>query len=454
MLNFKARTILVLIVSFMLVVSVLSGCGQKQAGQDGATTAAVTTAAAETTAAETTVPEKKPADFSGTVSVWGWDENSLKTLAGEFNKAYVNVKIDYLQVGGGDYQTKVQTTAAAGMDLADILWQGMDSRGILYTLDIWEDLTQAPYNFDKSSIMDYAVPLVSNAKGQVVGIPWDFSIGGLCYNKVAAKEFLGTDDPKAIQDMFPTWDAIIEKGKEVAAKKGFMFANIADVQHLTAGLYPDPVIDGTTADLSSYKTQIELLAKIRDAGIVDKIDEWTPGWGETFIKNKHVFYPMPMWGPTYILASYDKDASDKYGLITPPGGGFVWGGTAWGISNTSKNKELAWEFTKWSLLSDEGSKINKEKVGYFPHLKKAYDDPEFTKYTNKFFGNQDIGDVFFKQIAPITKTRPISKYDQLLQESLNIVMKALQMDSKFTAETAFAKFTEELKAKAPELQIK
>ena len=80
-------------------------------------------------------------------------------------------------------------------------------------LDIWEDITKEPYNFDTSQVMDYLIPLETSESGIYVG-PECPSVAGLAYKRELAKEFLGTDDPKELEKMLSDWDSFIEKGKE------------------------------------------------------------------------------------------------------------------------------------------------------------------------------------------------------------------------------------------------
>lgn len=65
-----------------------------------------------------------------------------------FNELYPNVKFEYTPMANGDTLQKYQTALASGTELPDIGWAIIDSRAKVYELDMWEDLSAAPYNFD------------------------------------------------------------------------------------------------------------------------------------------------------------------------------------------------------------------------------------------------------------------------------------------------------------------
>lgn len=446
---FKKSGVLLLILALITVM--MAGCGQKTG-----LPASQTEQAASTT--QKTEEPKSAEGLKGSVTMWGWDEAAAKATITEFNKKFTDIKIDFMAVAGTDYLKKFQTSYAAGMDLPDIGWQERGARGALYELDLWEDLTKAPYNFDKSTIFDFAVPQVTNPNGAIVGIPWDVSVGALAYKKDLVKQYFGTDDPAELQKLLPTWDAFIEKGKEVREKssgKIFMLAGISDAMVMLDGQIPQSVIVGNKANLKdTWGKTLELCVKMRDAGIIDKLDQWSTGWNASIGQAKHIFLPSAIWGPHYVIGPNDKSGNANWGLMIPPQGGYTWGGTAMGITKASKSKEQAWAYVNWLTLTEDGARAEKDKIGFFSHLKKAYEDPGYASFKFSQFGDQDLGIIFFKDLAAkMTEVRPASQYDSAVGEISTLIAKALQQDSRLDAAQALEKFGKELKNKASELEI-
>jgi multiple sugar transport system substrate-binding protein len=440
-----------ILVSALLISSMVGCSGNNTAPSptDSTTAARVSSSASD---------EKKPEDYKGTISMWGWDEVTMKGVIPEFNKVYPNIKIDFVPVSSGNYTQKVQTSVASNMELPDILWQEYKQRGVLYQMDIWEDLRQAPYNFDTSSVFDYCIPATSK-DNKTLGIEWFVNAAGLAYRKGPAKQYLGTDDPVELKKILSSWDAFIEKGKEVKAKsngKVFMFASVEDAMTVISGntfeAQPSVFDENNRMDLDkTFGTAFDTIVKMRDAGIIDKLSQWSPAWNNAISKDNHIFYPGATWTPHYIIEPNDPNGEGKWGLMISPGPAFNWGGTAMGITKASKNKDLAWQFIKWFLLSTDGAKVSRDVSAYFSNFKKAYDDPGYAKYTNKFFGNQDLGDVWINQITPRIKNSNINKYDALVQEVSTTTVQALFKDHSLTKEEALEKLKNELLAKAPDL---
>lgn len=89
-----------------------------------------------------------------------------------------------------------------------------------------------------------------------------------------------------------------------------------------------------------------------------------------------------------------------------------------------------------------------KKDGVFTHYKKAYDNPSFTEWKwPQNFGDQNIGEKFFKDISSTTKDMPENTNNALLSDAMGIVVKTMVQDPSFTADKAMDKIKKEIKAK-------
>lgn len=155
--------------------------------------------------------EPLPADYEGTLSMWGWDDAYYKTVTEAFRKKYPNVKFEYTPVENGDLIQKYKTALITGGELPDIGWAVMAYRAEIFELDMWEPLNQEPYGFDISQVHECVRPQMMNSKRDVCGIEQTLAAAGLAYRRDLAEEYLGTDDPKELEAMFPDWQSFIEK---------------------------------------------------------------------------------------------------------------------------------------------------------------------------------------------------------------------------------------------------
>jgi multiple sugar transport system substrate-binding protein len=401
--------------------------------------------------------KKKPEDYKGTISVWLWDQNYVKSTVEAFNKVYPNIKVEFTNVAVGDYLQKMQITAASNGDLPDVLAAEIGWRGKAFSLDVWENLEQAPYNFDRKTVFDYLPPLTSNSKGQIIGIEQTVTPAALAFRRDVAKTYFGTDDPKQLESMFSSWDAVIEKGKELKQKSGgkvYMFASLGDVYQLLIGQNKTPLANGNVLNVTKrLGPVIEQLVKIRDAGIVDNLEIWSPQWNASYADGQHLFYAAANWSPQFVIKPNDKSGEGRWGLMMPPGGPYSWGGTVYGINKKSKSKELAWKYIEWLLLSKEGAEVSK-KLNFFVPLKSAYDKPEFASTPDSFFKGQDTGNFWMKEVVPAIAVPSISEYDSAVNNSTTLILNYLNSDRKANAAGAMEKLLQEVKNNLPKLDVK
>lgn len=398
-----------------------------------------------------------PKDYSCTLTTWGWDENYWNSMVKGFNKIYPHIKFDYTPVANGDYLQKLQTSLAAGTPLPDIPWAIIDSRGRAFELNIWEALDKAPYNMNTADVFDYLLPIMKNSKGDVCGIEQGINPAAMAYNRRLAKEYLGTDDPAELAKILPDWDAFIAKGKEVLAKSGgkvYMMRGIGDIYMILRDQNPDPwVVNGMVEATKLFAPLLKQVVQFRDAKILDRLVAWTPAWYASYGQDKYIFAGCAIWTPQYVIEPNDPNGKGNWGLMNAPGGNFSWGGTTLGISKQCKHKLAAWEFVKFATLSVEGAKAARE-VGFLTSYKAAYQDPEFASIKNEWFGSQDIGKFWINEAAPNIKIRPMTKYDNLIKDSVDLIVTSLNNDAKMNADEALKKLIQEIKNRAPELTVR
>ena len=387
----------------------------------------------------------------GTITMWGWNQGDIQKLFTEFNKTYPDLKLNYVAVQQADAFQKLQTTVSAGLTLPDIVPMEIHQRGTMIGLNIWENLDKAPYNYDRNADYSYTLPLVENLKGQVVAVPWDISSAALAFNRVVAKNYLGTDDPAQVQNMVGSWDALLSVCQQVKTKSNgaaFGFASLGDIQTIADGQNPTPIVKNGKLDLSSIQKTANLMAQFRDAGVADNISPSSTAYNASYATNKYLFYPCAAWTPQYTIATNDPNGKGNWGLILPPGGCFSWGGTANGIPSKAKDKLQAWTFLKWAMMSEAGAEAQRNILQYNIAFKGFYNNPQNVTLTNVMFGDQDLGQIFFKTALQNLTPRPISPYDVIIQDTWSLVVTSMIGSKSFSATDAVNKFETEMKAQA------
>jgi len=459
--SFLLKVVCILTAISLLCV-IFTGCGKQETKDDGTTTTTTTTTAPAQTAQTTEPAKKSPADFSGTVSVWTWDKTNDEMTAAEFNKVYPNIKLDIISVGYDDYMNKVQTSIAAGSEIADVLWVESGFRARLMNMDILEYLDQEPYNVDVSRFLDY-VPSIATYNGHLVGFDDSINASGLAYKAELAKQYLGTDDPKELEQMLPTWDAFIEKGKEVQEKSGgkvFMINTWGLLQEYYNNFGTDPYTKDNKVTDFTLNTRAEerynLLKKMLDAKTFDKsiTGHYTPAQNASFTQDNHIFYLCATWGVSFVLKANDPDSQGRWRIMEAPGGPFNQGGTIRGIWKGSKNKEIAFEYLNFLFNTVEGCEVMVSSRHYYPPLKEFVETHDFSKDSDPYFGNQNVYEKYIKEMAPKVKVRAPEVYLNQIYDAYAAVETAVLNDTK--NEITLDKYKEMLKQeimnKCPDLE--
>jgi multiple sugar transport system substrate-binding protein len=454
----KRRGVLALCFTFLLGF-VLSACGGNksagtnegpagESGQPSAANESVTTIGGI------------PTDLKGEIVVWDWDEAFLETMVPEFNKHFPNIKVKYTVVNNNDYMQKLQSGIASGSEVPDVILGEIGYRGQLFDLDILDNLEQPPYNFSREELLDYLPPLLSNTKGELVGVDQSITPAGLAYRRDLAKQYLGTDDPDELSAMLTSWDVFIDKGREVLEKSGgavTMIASFDDAYRVLKGQTERPYIDGTTINLTErMQGPFEILFRMRDTGIIGKYEGYTPGWNASFAKGDNIFYPLAPWSAKWNIQANDPDGIGRWGLIPAPEGGFTYGGTSIGVYKNSKNKEAAWAYIYFCYISSEGMEVNYHKLGNLPGVKSFYEKHrdwlEAGTELDKYFG-QNLSLTFYEKIVPEVAGNTQTKYDSIVQTVFNSLFPLWMKDTGIDMNQALEKFKEEIKKQAPEVTV-
>lgn len=338
---------------------------------------------------EISFDEELPKDYEGTLTMWGWDTDYYQTVTQAFQKIYPNVRFEYTSVENKDMPKKYETALIVGGELPDIAWSVIDSRGEVFEFDMWEPLEQEPYNFRLSEVYEYLHPHMINSKGNVCGIEQSLSPAGLAYRRDLAKKYLGTDDPEELEKMMPTWEAFIQKGKEVYEKSNgevYMWFSLEDIRQFTQEQSDMVwVNDGKINVENVFGRSLSLVTRFRNEHISDNLITWTPAWNEALREDRHIFTACATWSVKFSIESSDPQQKNlgRWGLMSAPEGNANWGGTSMGITKTCKDKRLAWEFLKFATLSTEGARAL-NSMGLMTTAKKPYEeDPSLKSYKSR-----------------------------------------------------------------------
>ena len=392
------------------------------------------------------------------LNIWSYDTATTEAMVSEYNKVYPDVKINIVPVDGNAYINLLQTALFVDEDVPDILWGDYFSRGKLFSLDICEDLSQEPYNADTTLIKDWVLELCKDEEGRLLGIESGPAPTGLLYKRDLCEQYLGTSDEAELSEMFSTWEGFVEACRRIYTESGkevVPFASIGDVYCIIVGMENVPYMLNGEQNIEAVCDAVfpKLEAFVKE-GLCGKMDQWTAAYYTSYNNPKYVFNICPAWCMDYHIKGNAEDQSGNLGICKPAGGKlFSFGGTSYSIYNKSPNKTEAWNFIKWTLLTEEGQKNTQKAIveaggsGGIGTLATLYDDPMYDR-EDPFFGNQKILKFFLDNMDNVN-ARPVTKYDTTFSESLGLCLNSMKNGK--TAEECKTAVMEELKLKLPEL---
>ena len=185
------------------------------------------------------------------LTILTWSENECEIYAESFNKVYPDIHVNIVLADNGDVYGKLVAMATAGEQMPDLAYVEMNTRGQHLALDIWEDLSQAPYNFDGSLLEDSLQQVIRDEAGRVCIVEQNYNPAGMLYRRSLAKEYLGTDDINEVAAMIPDWDAFCEVGKTIYEKSnGTVTAlpGLDEINWMIDSQYTDNIYDEETHD--------------------------------------------------------------------------------------------------------------------------------------------------------------------------------------------------------------
>ena len=393
----------------------------------------------------------EPEELSGEIVIWSWDEGEVEAMNQNFQTAYPGVTLKYVPVDNGNVTVKLQIAAASDGEFPDIAYQEISTRGRIFAMNIWEDLSADPYNFDESLVWEPMLNLMKTEDGRILGIDREYNPSGFVYRRSLALEYLGTDDPEEVYALISDWEKFVEAGTKVKEQSGgsvYMLAGLDDINWMLSGQYDEVVFDGNTAKLTDYYTHVLTpMIAIRDAGIAGVMKRWTPAWNASYNDANVLIYEYAPWSGTAAIKSNAPDAAGDWTVIEATGGPYTMGGTAYGIPTKAENKELAWEFIKWTLLTPEGTRATVNSLGVIAPLKDFYNP--IPEYNDDYFNGQDVNKFLLETIAPKMTLRPVHEYDSILNDVMSMMIDIIQDDASIGLEQAIQMAIEETKNSLP-----
>ena len=426
-----------------MTASMLAGCGSDAASGDAADNTAASTEAAD--------GENVAADEGKVLNIYCWNDEFQRRLKAHYDKyeevdattgkiGDITVKWNITPSDDNAYQNNLDANllaqdSAAADDKIDLFL--LEADYALKYVDTDYTMPVADLGITDEDLKDqyqYTKDIVTDSNGVLKGVSWQGCPGVLFYNREAAKEVLGSDDPAEVQKYVSDWDTFNATAEKMKAAGYQMTSSANDTYRVYSNNVTSKwVEDGKVNIDDNIMKWVEDSKKMVDAGETGVHDMWSDDWRKGFFPEGKVFcYFGPAWLVNFSMAA-DTEGSIGYeggwGAAEGPQG-FFWGGTwicaATGTDNPSLVKDIMLQMTTnddvmKDIIEKDDDFVNNSTVmdGLADGTIMGKDDKP---YTSTILGGQNPLPMYIAGVKTLDLSN-LSAYDQGCNEEFQKAMK-------------------------------
>lgn len=468
------KKVLSTLLAVTMVAGLLTGCGgSSEATSDSKTTTTESTATTDNTATtdDTAAADTATADEGKVLNIYCWNEE-FKTRVTDHYPGYTEVDATHGTIGDiqvvwnitpnadNAYQNNLDETllkqadAAADdkIDLflveADYALKYVDTEYTMAVSDL--GVTDA----DLANQYQYTKDIVTDSNGVLKGVSWQGCPGVMFYNREAAKEVFGTDDPAEIQKKVADWDTFKATAEELKAA-GYQIASSANDTYrvYSNNVTSKWVVDGKINIDANIMKWVEDSKAMVDAGQLGTHALWSDDWSKGFYPDGKVFaYFGPAWLVNFSMAADQEGSIGNLGgwAATEGPQGFFWGGTwicaATGTDNAGTIKDIMLQLTTNEEIMKEIVVQDDDFVNNKPAMDAMAAD---TSYSSTILGGQNPLAMYCAGVETLDLSN-LSIYDQGCNEEFQNAMKNY-FEGNATLDEALDLFYKAVVEKYPEL---
>ncbi len=307
---------------------------------------------------------------------------------------------------------------------------------------------------DLSKQYQYTKDIVTDSNGNLKGVSWQGCPGVLFYNRDAAAEVLGTEDPAEVQEYVKDWATFNETATRLKEAGYKITATVNDSYRVYSNNVTTKwVSDDNKVQIDdNIKAWVDDSKALVDAGETTTAELWSDDWSKGFYPDGKVFcYFGPAWLVNFSMAA-DTEGSigynGRWGAAEGPQG-FYWGGTwcaaATGTDNANLVKDIMLKMTTDDTIMKEIIEADDD----FVNNQDVIAEMASSDYSSKILGGQNPLGIYSAGVETLDLSN-ISAYDQGCNEEFQGAMKNY-FDGNATYDEALQQFYTAIKEKYPEL---
>ncbi|MFD1718329.1 extracellular solute-binding protein [Georgenia deserti] len=332
-------------------------------------------------------------------------------ILAQYSEEHPNVTVEHVTAATSEEARTNLTTklASGGEGLADI--EAIE-------VDWLPELMQYPDNFVDLSDSEldgrwneWTVQQATTPDGQLLGYATDVGPEAICYRSDLFEEAGLPTDREEVAELLggedATWEDYFAAGREFTANSDAAWydsamATYQGMVNQLDGAYEDPET-GEPKDLATNSAVKDLYDQVAAASIDDglsaHLEQWTSDWEAGFQNNAFATMLCPAW----MTGPIEQNSGGVEGWDVAnvfPGGGGNWGGSFLTVPASGENTEAAQELAAWLTAPEQQTQFFQE-AGTFPSQIEAQQSEEVQSFTNDFFNEAPVGQIFADRAAAI-----------------------------------------------------
>ncbi|MGW9629396.1 ABC transporter substrate-binding protein [Agromyces sp. NPDC055520] len=312
--------------------------------------------------------------------------------------------------------TVVQNKAATSNDARANYFQKLGKKGLADVEAIEVDwlpevmqysdlLAEVPADLN-DRWLDWKVQAATDADDRLIGYGTDIGPEGVCYRSdLFAAAGLPTDRESVATLLEGDWAKYFEVGAQYSAATGKAWFDSAGgtyqgVVNQMEAAYEDPdtgeIIATENPDVEAAYNQVLDASATQSA----HLGQWSDDWFAGLSNGAYATMLCPGWMLGVISGNAEGVTTWDVANVFPDGGG-NWGGSYLTVPANGANVDEAQKLADWLTAPEQQIKafVN---AGTFPSQTEAFTDPALIDYTNEYFNNAPVGQIFTDRANAVT----------------------------------------------------
>ncbi|MCL4407613.1 MAG: sugar ABC transporter substrate-binding protein [Thermotogae bacterium] len=345
-----------------------------------------------------------------TLTFWSWVPGISNSIAA-FEKAYPNIKINYVNVGANFTEyNKLLTALSAGSgapDVAQIEYQVLPT---FISYGGLVDLTKYGINKYESLFVPWTWNQVKSGNG-VYAVPQDTGPLALAYNKAIFAKYDLTV-PTTWEEFEKDAQKLYQESNGTVYMTNFNAIGASNVNWLVGLIWAAGgqlwTSNGNnwvqTINSPIAKKVVSYWGNMVNKGYISSYEPFTSDWYNAMSNGKIASMISAAWLPLLLANNLSNQYAGQWQIVPLPyfagekSTSGNWGGSTDAVTVQSKYPEASMIFALWLNANPTSTTLDNENGGLFPAAITGLEDPTMhntSTNTDKFFGGQDVNQAFF-----------------------------------------------------------